>query len=156
MKVLLIWPYNKQGIEIKELFPLGIGFLVANIPEHHEVSILDCTLDGIHPTSPEFKERISAFNPDVVGVSFWSNNAEDVRESVKIIRSLTEAKIIFGGPHATNYGTYEVKNGHTDYAMAGEAETAFPLLLDLIENGGDLKDIPGRLGCSPASRSTQT
>jgi len=147
MNILLVWPFNSQATEIPELFPLGLGYLLANIDsKRYNVSILDCTLDRITPESWEFEARLAAFCPDVVGISFWSSNADSVYKTCKTIQKvIPKAKIVFGGPHATAYGVYEIETRNADFVIAGEAEKSFPMLLDAIANNyiQDLSNIPG-------------
>ncbi len=147
MKIILLWPYNIQAIEIPELFPIGIGYILANIDkQRHEVHFIDCTLDRLAPDSNEFKKKIADISPDVIGISFWSNNAVSIYTACATIRSIQpKAKIVFGGPHATTYGQFEIKQKHADFVIAGEAERSFPQLLEAIEanNKKSLSAIPG-------------
>jgi len=147
MKVLLIWPFNAQGVEIRELFPIGLGYLLANIDYgRYDVKILDCTLDRIRPESRELASRLAAFRPDVVGISFWSSNADSVYRTVRAIRDVVPgAKIVFGGPHATSYGEYEIRSRRADFVIAGEGERSFPMLLDAIADDSvkGFSTIPG-------------
>ncbi len=147
MKLLLIWPYNQHAIDIPETFPLGIGYLAANIPtDRHEVEVLDATLDRLHPRSEAFLDRLRASRADVVGISFWSANAESVYATRDAVRdALPGARVLFGGPHATGYGRAEIERGEADYVIAGEGERAVPALLDSLEAGTDPADahIPG-------------
>jgi anaerobic magnesium-protoporphyrin IX monomethyl ester cyclase len=147
MNVVLIWPYNPQALEIPELFPLGLGFLHANIDlAKHKVHIWDCTLDRLSPQSSKFAEKLKDIAPDVVGISFWSSNADSNYKTCDTIRRiLPDTTIVFGGPHATSYGRYEIEKDNADFVIAGEAELSFPLLLDAIENNAKkvLSSIPG-------------
>ncbi|CAB1082075.1 hypothetical protein D1AOALGA4SA_9713 [Olavius algarvensis Delta 1 endosymbiont] len=127
MNVLLIWPFNLQAVEIPELFPLGLGYILANLDHHrYNARILDCTLEGIQPESARFKKEIKDFDPQVVGLSFWSSNAESVYRTSKTIRDvLPKSKIVYGGPHATAYGAFESEKKHADFVLSGEAEKSF-------------------------------
>ncbi|MGE5598765.1 MAG: B12-binding domain-containing radical SAM protein, partial [Bacteroidota bacterium] len=49
--------------------------------------------------------------------------------------------VVFGGVHATFRPEEALEHG--DYVLRGEAEESFPALLDALNNGGDLGDIPG-------------
>lgn len=145
MKVALLWPHNQHALDIPETIPLGLGYLLANLdPDRHPASLIDATLDRLAPSSPEFEERLRREAPDIVGVSFWSSNAHSVYESCRSIRRvLPGTKIIFGGPHATSYGKFEVESGNADFVIAGDAEFSFPELLDALEDGSDLDQISG-------------
>ncbi len=146
LKVLLIWPFNQHALDILELYPLGLGYVYANIDkDRYEVSVLDCTIDGVPPGSGRFAALLRGFCPDVVGISFWSSNAAAVRSTVDAVRrERPDAVIVFGGPHATTYGEYEIENNNADFVIAGEGERSFPMLLDAIGGGRkDLQSIPG-------------
>ncbi len=145
-KVLLIWPYNQHALDILELYPLGLGYIYANIDkDRYEVSVMDCTIDAIPPDSERFAADLRQLKPDLVGISFWSSNTDAVRATVDAVRrECPDATVVFGGPHATTYGEYEIKNNNVDYVIAAEGERSFPLLLDAISDGAeDLSSIPG-------------
>ncbi len=145
-KVLLIWPYNQHALDILELYPLGLGYIYANIDkDRYEVSVMDCTIDATSPDSERFAADLRQLKPDLVGISFWSSNTDAVRTTVDAVRrECPGATVVFGGPHATTYGEYEVRNNNVDYVIAAEGERSFPMLLDAISGGGeDLSSIPG-------------
>ena len=147
MRVLLVWPYNPHALELPELFPLGLGYLLANMdPVRHQTRILDCTLNNLAPESAGFEQHLNDFQPDVVGISFWSSNAIAVYATVNTVRRLLpSALVVFGGPHATSYGVYEIEQGHADFVVAGEGEYAFSQLMDLLADCTPLhlRQIPG-------------
>lgn len=148
MKVLLIWPYNQYAIDVPVVLPLGLGYLMASKDlSRHDVRLMDCTLDRIAPQSPEFTSRIRAFGPEVIGISFWSQNAEAVYQTCELLRRIAPtAKIVFGGPHVSTDGQNECLSGRADYALVGEAERSFPQLLEAVESGSSaehLSQVPG-------------
>lgn len=146
LKVLLIWPFNQHALDILELYPLGLGYVYANIDkDRYDVSIMDCTIDAVPPESGRFAAYLRELSPDVVGISFWSSNAASVRSTVGAVRrECPGVTIVFGGPHATTYGEYEIENNNADFVIAGEGERSFPMLLGAVESGAeDLSSIPG-------------
>jgi anaerobic magnesium-protoporphyrin IX monomethyl ester cyclase len=150
--VLLIWPYNKHSVDIQETFPIGIGYIISNLEKSHDVTFADCTLDNIHPESDGFAALLSEVSPDIVGISFWSSNAQMVYATVSQIRkTLPESKVVFGGPHATAYGEYEIKNENADFVISGEAELSFPMLVDIAgtDDYQRYREIPGLIYRDP-------
>jgi radical SAM superfamily enzyme YgiQ (UPF0313 family) len=148
---LLIWPWSDQQQRTHEVFPVGLGYLLNGIDgSRYEASLLDCALGDLPPSSQAFRERVLAFRPDVVGVSWWSLNTPVVEETLEVLRRLLPGAVrVIGGPHATACGRRILRHGRVDYALAGEAELSFPHLLDLIDRGDgrpdprELAKVPG-------------
>jgi len=136
VKVLLIWPCNEMAKEVPEMFPLGLGYLANSLPDH-EVEILDCVLDDLQPNSVELVRRLTDFNPDVVGISAWSNNLNSVKATTEAVReALPSCKIIWGGPDCLRYD--DASQTPADIVIHGEGECALPHVL-----GGDWRDVSG-------------
>ncbi len=150
-KVMLIWPWSQQHERTHELFPIGLGYLVANIDHaRFEVCILDCALENLRPDSEAFRQRLLAFNPAILGVSWWSLNTPVVEETLAVARALLpNAVLLAGGPHVAGCAETIVGCQAVDYAFVGEAEQGFTLLLDALTAEGEsptfvsLEKIPG-------------
>lgn len=71
-----------------------------------------------------------------LATQFWANLA-----TLKLIqeRKHPDAKVIFGGPHAT-FAPYEVLQ-YADYAIIGEGEIPALQLVTTLETGGDLENV---------------
>lgn len=141
-KVLLIWPWNHNHFRTHELFPIGLGHLADQIPRDcFDLLILDCSLNDIPPTSEKFKQTLLDFHPDVVGISWWSNNTPTVEATIRVIKStLPDVLVCVGGPHATAMGNLLIKNSLIDFVMVGEAELNFACLLEAISRHGGHPD----------------
>jgi len=100
------------------------------------------------------------FEPDVIGVSirlvfgdeldpqaaFGTRHTDlrpRVREIVEIIRQVSKAVIVLGGPGFNYYAVDWLRYLDLDYGIRGEGEESFPLFLRRFEQGGDLGTIPG-------------
>lgn len=150
-KVMLIWPWSQQHQRTLELFPIGLGYLVNNIdPTFFEVKILDCALDNLHPSSNEFRQALRDFQPEVLGVSWWSVNTPIVEETLRVAREeFPSVVLIAGGPHVTGRGETIVGCGAVHYAFHGEAERGTSALLATLREHGlkppaaELATIPG-------------
>jgi radical SAM superfamily enzyme YgiQ (UPF0313 family) len=147
MKLLLIHPYNEQFPKIQESFPIGIGYLLSKINRSiYDLTFLDCALEKIEPTSDKFGELIISLNPDVVGISWWSQNSDIVEKMLHVVKSLVpKATTIVGGPHPTVRTKDAINHPNCDFIFKGEAEIGFPMLLDCIrkKDFDDLTEIPG-------------
>jgi len=134
-KVMLIWPWSQQHQRTLELFPIGLGYLVNNLDHSRfDVRILDCALEDLRPESDAFKAKLREFQPDVLGVSWWSLNTPIVEETLRVAREVLPGVILTaGGPHVTACAEAIVRGGGVDYAFAGEAEKGFAELLVQIQ-----------------------
>jgi anaerobic magnesium-protoporphyrin IX monomethyl ester cyclase len=139
--VLLIWPYGVMGAES---IPMAFSFLSPALkPVCRSVSVLDCSLNRLHPNSDEFIEYLKILQPDVIGISAWSQNWRWVQATIATIhKQLMGVPVILGGPHISATEDY----GQADYALAGECEITLPQLVRALSNGagnGTLELIPG-------------
>lgn len=133
--VLLLWPY---GIEGAESIPMCMSFLVPQLQRVAHVSFLDCSLFQVHPESDAFRARVRDVNPDVIGISSWSQNWRWVQRTITVLREvLPDVPIVLGGPHVT--ATNDV--GLADYALVGEAEYTFPELVTVLARGASALEI---------------
>ena len=163
MKVLLIQPNRKfykgsfdvYGCLEHSTLPLGLLYLASAIRDKHEVRILDCLMDEktrIYRKGRTFyqglewgriKKCIEGFQPDAIGLTipFTAQERASDRLLHKIRSHFPEIKIILGGcAIGVNYEKY-LKSGI--YAIIGEGELSFPLLLEHFETGRPgLSEIP--------------
>ena len=66
-------------------------------------------------------------------------------ELAKIIREHTDAPIVWGGPHPTLFPDQTIKHELVDMVMVGEGEFTFMKLVEKLEKGEPIDDIPGLL-----------
>jgi radical SAM superfamily enzyme YgiQ (UPF0313 family) len=89
----------------------------------------------------EFTPRraLNILNSDLVGISLTTSTAPRGYALARLL-GLRNIPVIFGGPHATFLPEEALKYG--DYVLCGEAEQTFPKLVDTLQNGGDVSDVP--------------
>jgi len=149
-KILLIWPYGVNGAES---IPMSMSFLVPQLVKVGNVTVLDCSLNNIHPASDKFVKFLEESHADIIGISSWSQNWRWVEKTILVIRdTLPNAKIVLGGPHVTATETV----GKADYSLLGEAEYTFPQLAEAILNNAsveELNKIPGFRGIDKGNTS---
>lgn len=132
-RIMFIVPYGNIPAY---WFPLAFGYLKSNIPKHHQVKILDCSLAGMLSDSADLTKEIEDFNPDIVAVSTASLTSVEAVNVLKVAKDIKPDVItVFGGSHATNYPDKVMQNKFVDYLFRGEADLSFAVFLDQLSLG---------------------
>ncbi len=164
MRVLLINSNREQSPW--PAAPIGLSMVAcATEADGHEVSFLD--LAFARNPAADTRKRVAEFGPDVIGVSirnldncnfdaprFYLDEIRD--EVIRVAREALpnkSAKIVIGGA-AVNLAPWDILHHvEADYALAGEGEQALPTFLRALQDGADLRRVPGVLdkaGTMPA------
>lgn len=140
-RILLIKPDLSFGIEISP--PLGLCYIAAMARNAgHEVLILDMRIPG--QGEPAFDELLTQWQPDVIGFSVFSYEAEAYLSLAKKVRiALPGSKIVVGGPFASADPAGALGAGLADLAILGEGELVFVEALERWRKGLDLQDLSG-------------
>jgi radical SAM superfamily enzyme YgiQ (UPF0313 family) len=124
--------------------PLAVMYLSSWLKQYtnHTIEVIDGVVDDL-----EFSEvgaRAKAFAPDVVGVSATAthNMINIVRSIDAIKKTCPHAKIVMGGPHVNSFPEASVKLRGVDAAICGDGEVPLTRLLNTLESGGDLRNVP--------------
>ena len=162
MKVLLIDPpfYRFIGY-YNRYFPLGLALLAAVLQKKdHDVLIydadsnvepskmdftrleedypvyLDALKDDHHIVWQQMREKISSFNPDIVGITVWTNFAASAFKIASICKNYNKnVPVVMGGPHiSTKYDEVMEICRDVDFLIRGEGEQTFPELVEYIQN----------------------
>ncbi len=146
MRILFIWP-GVENTELRNLLPLGFGYLAANLPRVHRIKLWDGVLE-CRRDNDGIMEEINRFHPDLVGLSVWNFNLKAAREVANLIKQqFPELSIVLGGPSVSGYQDRIFSTINADYAFSGEAEKPFRHFLELFENDvltvDNLKQIDG-------------
>ncbi|MBI2843808.1 MAG: cobalamin B12-binding domain-containing protein [Armatimonadetes bacterium] len=136
------------------LMPLGACSVAsAARAAGHEVPFLDLTF----ARSPEktTARAVTEYKPDVVGLSVRNIDSCDyvqprfylpgVRKIIQACRGAGADVIVLGGPAVTIAPAESLRFLDGDYAVAGDGERAFPLLLESLQSGAGADNIPGVL-----------
>jgi radical SAM superfamily enzyme YgiQ (UPF0313 family) len=140
MKVVLVAPNSKAHTVTP---PLGIGYLAAGVRQHgHEVAILDLAKKRMN--AQKGIRELVALKPELIGISILSTAYLPAREIIQEIRrELPGVPVVVGGPHITALPEDALRNLGVSVGVVGEAELAFPALVDKIANGESLDgDLP--------------
>jgi len=139
-KILLTTPCRPREIDtpldlVPPMFPLGIGFLAAFLERrNYYVKIIDNFLYGSNYFferyffKRNFLKQLKEFNPDFVGIYVDSVSFQKALELIRLIKDKSSAKIICGGPHASELPEYFPSE--VDFIVQGEGEE---VLLDILE-----------------------
>ena len=123
--------------------PIGILSVIANLPKRHETILIDLCFEDA--PAEALAGSLGAFGPDVVALgmrniqnadySGTSNTLEYYDGLIGVIRNVTEAPIAIGGSGFSVMPVELMKRLRPDFGISGEAEEAFPALLDRLEAG---------------------
>ena len=83
----------------------------------------------------EVKEVIKLYNPDIVGISLWTNNAASGFYISKICKEINPTCIVIMGGHHATASASEVLNitPHVDFVVRGQGELTIIELVDHIQ-----------------------
>ncbi|MBN2643857.1 MAG: cobalamin-dependent protein [Desulfuromonadaceae bacterium] len=138
MKILLVNPPNsgrsipeeRYGIDsLKQIFrsePLALEVLAATVPKH-EVALVD-----LKAAPDQFDETLHRFQPDLVGFTAMTCEANRVIELARQVREQSAATIVVGGIHASN-APEDFNRPEFDYVAIGLGHESFPELIQALE-----------------------
>jgi len=140
MKILLLDP-KRINLETYLIIPnVGLGYIATALKRSgHEVQICNAARDNIFPDKAA--EIASSDDFDVIGINIFTPFFNSAAAYAKAFKSkLPDAKLISGGPHSI-FEPEEVlrKIPQIDFAVTGEGEETFPLLLDAVRANGSSK-----------------
>jgi radical SAM superfamily enzyme YgiQ (UPF0313 family) len=124
--------------------PLGLLYVIASTPEHHEKEFIDLCFESDPGTV--LSEKLTAFRPDLVAISLRniqnndyagiSDNLDYYSDLVERARSSSTAPIVLGGAGFSAMPDELMKHLRPEYGIAGEGERAFSELVGACEDGG--------------------
>lgn len=147
-KVLLCLP---QWIGRNHGFFLGIAALAASLQETgHEVVVFDedvleyALKHGAQIQPNLLANFINNYSPTLIGIYVNTPNYAAALSLAQKIRSVTDAPIVAGGPHATAAAkTLLSRHPEIDFVLAGEADITLPLLATAVRSCRSFSRIPG-------------
>ena len=142
MKVLLSTP---PGNTTERWPPLGLLYIASSLRQirSDDIRVVDAFCENL--TKQALVERVVRERPDVFGINCSTHTflaAVDVLREVRRIRP--ETVLVLGGYHAT-FAAERILRAYpeVDFIIKGEAEHAFPMLLDRVERGVRPDDVDG-------------
>lgn len=147
MNILLINPAygnfkNKPWKSIFSSPPVGLTFLAGVILDKgHNVKIIDAFSLGL--SNIKVIDYVKEFQPHIVGLYVQTVQVEDTLLLCENIKQVAKnVKIIIGGPHCTSMPEEFHLNKFIDYICIGEGEETISSLIDALENGQDVSQVP--------------
>jgi len=133
-------PANRRH---KRIIPLGItylaSYLLKEMPEVN-VGILDAQCQSL--TYHQIVKAITRDKWDIVGISYWTVQAQFAENLSRAIKSMRpQTIIIHGGVHSTLKPEDALKTA--DYCVRFEGEKSFHELVEALYQGKPVKDIAG-------------
>ncbi|MBW1810282.1 MAG: cobalamin-dependent protein [Deltaproteobacteria bacterium] len=129
---------------------IGVALLTRELIEAgHEVSVMHLNEEiGLSFEPETIIEKIRAFNPGLVAMSFGRNHLKYAEDLVPLVKqALPEVPILCGGIHPTLFPEETIALAGVDFICVGEADgllTPFVARLERGENVSDLKSFWGK------------
>ncbi len=144
MRIAFVW---SDAYLVMYAMPLPFGHLVNAIRgEGHTVKLFNLPLEGWRAESPEFRDAIADFAPDVIAATAWPISLQRTLAAVDAAHAVAPAATrILGGNYASLNPQQAWATGRFDYILTGEAEPTFAPFLRLLAVGDldGLKRLPG-------------
>jgi radical SAM superfamily enzyme YgiQ (UPF0313 family) len=149
MRVLLAHPPLNVLREVSP--PLGLSTLAAWLKHHgHEVRCLDLDLEikdlaeGQDMYLDLLANEVHEFSPHAVGITSMYNNSLQAERMIRVVKECDDSVVtIGGGSHFGALGQQALRRiPELDFAIEGEGEEAFSLLLSALQADGSVAGIP--------------
>ncbi len=121
--------------------PLGLECVAGALEgQGHEQQIVDLRLEGYE----DGLSKCQSFDPDLVGIqcNFTTERYRTLKLYEDIRRRMPKAKVIIGGHDASRVPEWFVEQG-MEIIVVGDGEDVMKLLVEALQNGGDLEKSPG-------------
>jgi radical SAM superfamily enzyme YgiQ (UPF0313 family) len=123
-----------EGIGFKP--PLGILYCASTVKQRspHEVFVIDAMAEQLDFES--LVHRVAAINPDVVGISAWTDFWYPAYRTGELIKqALPHTHLTYGGPHLGIYPQLTLDIPFVDSVIVGDGELPFLYLCNMVANG---------------------
>ena len=141
MRALLVNPTIDRDLELYHLGTAGIASFL-NAVGRHRAEVVDFTFFWDR-WEEYLVERLERLQPRVLGISTVTPRMPSVLKIARAAKKWNPKLIVvLGGHHASLDTKRTVAQDCVDYAIVGEGEYAFQALLDVLEDGGDLRSVP--------------
>ena len=141
MRILFVRPpVPPHTIGLKHIMicePLELEYAAAGLPDRHEIQIMDMIIEK------GLEKRLRQFQPDIVATSCYITG---VNEVIKICRQTKlwnrNCVTIAGGVQASQVPE-DFADPSIDCIVKGDGTTLMPEIVDALEQGRSLRNIPG-------------
>mgnify|MGYP001132005342 CR=1 FL=1 len=144
MRILLVNPKSKLPIDTRTSPSLGLAYLAAIAQQRGDrVRIYDGDVEDI-----PLGRVIAEFAPEVVGITANTTQITAAWRDAELVRSLSDAPVILGGPHPTSLPEESAAKPSVDVVVRSEGEATWLELLSVWDLG------IGNLGVGDAADAT--
>ena len=152
MRVTLIFPPYQHKIFSENLStvddefclapPIILAYVAAILEQHgHKVQLLDAHTLGL--SRERVLEEIKNFQPDVLGFRSETYHFHDALEWVNYLKESLNIPVFTGGINLSLYPKETLSHREIDYGVIGDALDSLPKLINALEYGENLDDVPG-------------
>jgi anaerobic magnesium-protoporphyrin IX monomethyl ester cyclase len=123
-----------KGIGFKP--PLGILYVASTLSRDstHEVRVIDAVAEQL--SFEEIVRRVCAFDPEVVGISAWTDFWYPAYRTGQLIKeAMPQVHLSMGGPHLGIYPHETLDVPFVDSVVVGDGEIPFLYLCNMVANG---------------------
>ena len=150
MRVLLV--YSNQTRDLLPAPPIGLSYVASAAQRAgHAVHFLDLLISA-HPLD-DLRDAVRRIQPQVIGFSVrnidnvvyqrLARHLDVLGEMIASVRQVSNARVVLGGPAISVLGPAALQHLNADFAVIGEGEVTFPLLLRAIEERIDYSRLEG-------------
>lgn len=140
MRILLLQPPSSNPLmdQVYLFEPLALEYLGAGLkPDGHELLLHDARID------PDWEAAVTAFQPDLVGLTGFTSHLNIIRQMARRIKALTpDTWVVVGGHHATVV-PQDFNRPEIDLVVIGEGVFTLRELVAAIEQEAGLQQISG-------------
>lgn len=109
--------------------------------EGYNVKIIDNYLEKLNQV--KLSKRVLQYNPDIVGISIACTNFYEGLRTANLVKTISDAFVVIGGPHATLRAKSFIKYPEVDAVVLGEGEYSLIEIIKRIEVGQSLEGCKG-------------
>lgn len=140
MRILLVRPpVPAHTVGLKNVMvcePLELEYVAAGL-QGHEIQILDLILER------GYEKKLRDFKPDVVGTSCYITGVNEVKKICRLAKKWNRGCFtVAGGVHASK-APEDFADPAIDCIVLGDGTTIMPLIVQALEQGSPIENIPG-------------
>lgn len=139
-KVVLVFP--RTGLDLGSVnLPLSLLSIASTLPPEYPAVIID------QRVTPEWETQLKAElaqGPICVGLTTLTGTQiyYSLKTAQFIRKHSPQTPIVWGGMHVTTTEDQVIRHPLADYAVSGEGEIAFPLLVQALDGKYPVEDVP--------------
>ncbi len=154
IEVHLVYPSSHKSVQT--LYTFNKGQQIGNKPPQSVMILatylrskgfpnVHCLDAQVHDLSPlQTAEQLAESNPDVIGLTAWTDFWYPVYETLKHLRRLLpETILLIGGPHASVYPRESLEATDADFLVSGDGEDVLLELVTCLSKGHPIPEMAG-------------